>query len=168
MPYTTHEGGHTAMHYALFENATPHDIAYCEKRIAELWERNPSSREKDAEEFYQWRAFGTYSDTENQNKINFVSKQSKGKLPDGWSQDRENVVVYCSSEDEFAAIGEEWKNPLYKSQLEGLQEISAAARELPDTIDIYLRVHPNLSGVHNKFSRALSGLAHDRFQNHPG
>jgi hypothetical protein len=60
-----------------------------------------------------------------------------------------NIVIYNSSEDEFAAIGDEWKNPIFVDQHDEIASIVHSMRG-NKRVHIYLRVHPNLKNVKYK------------------
>ena len=53
-------------------------------------------------------------------------------LPEGWDERKNNVAIFPSSEDEFTAIGDVWKNPLYVDQQDGIRKVIAALRGDPD------------------------------------
>ncbi len=101
------EEGGDLDHYALFENATPHDIKYRTQQMLKAW--NSSSKEeleRKGAEFFEKRASGYkgYGVIKS-----FTGNQKQGLLPEKWDPEAHNVVIYCSSEDKFAAIGEQWK-----------------------------------------------------------
>lgn len=141
-----HERGCNINHYAIYENALPIDLQYNEKLIRESWEdAEKKDKEQIASDFYRDRVQG-----KEQSWYSYIVKQEKGLLPQEWDVNKENIVIFNSSEDEFAAIGEEWKNPLYRTQIEGIERIVASMAEYSERFHVYLRIHPNLSGVQNK------------------
>jgi len=137
-----HDRGSVLEKFALFENALPHDIKKAEERIQLAWESaaNPSERHQVAGRFFEERASGI-----TRNWFSFVDQQMKGLLPESWDPDHHNVVIYTSSEDEMVAIGDEWRNPIYRDQINGLKRIVEDARGNP-RLRLYIRVHPNLRG----------------------
>ncbi len=152
-----HDRGHDIRHYAIYENALPHDLDYVTSLIKGLWEREPDVEKKTgvAAAFYLQRRRG-----EEQSWFSFVKDQQPGMLPEGWSDAKHNVAVFCSSEDEFEAAGEEWRNPLYSDQLDAMRRILADPKiEDNRGIHLYLRVHPNLRAVDNPYTRELRGLS---------
>lgn len=154
-----HERGSHLTRYALFENRLPHDISNIHRRIQTTWESTPApDREKLAARFYEARANGRILSWHS-----FVDQQEQGSLPPDWDDNRNNIVIFNSSEDEFAAIGDEHRNPLYPDQAQG---ISAIARDLSDSENcrLYLRMHPNLAGIENDSVRALFELPTDLIQ----
>ena len=76
----------------------------------------------------------------------FVTQQRPEELPPGWRMDRNNIAVFMSSEDEFVAVGDSWRNPLYPGQFEGLEQIISALRG-NDRAHLYVRLHPNQSSM---------------------
>lgn len=160
--YGIFEEGCDINHYEIFWNATPHSIAYRDKSMREIWNNGDRAQLiKKATDFYTNRAKGSsgYGGMKS-----FTAQQEKGKLPDSWNPNYHNVVIYCSSEDEFAAIGDEWKNPLYDSQLDGLCAIAQSMKEHAGNTMIYLRMHPNLINLTNHFTRTCQSIAHERFE----
>ncbi len=152
-----HERGHDIHHYSLYENTMPHDLRYVDARIRERWDHASADpeRERVAAGFFLDRSKGVMHSW-----FPFLKHQREGLLPRDWDSGRHNVAVFCSSEDEFAAIEDEWSNPLYDSQLEALGKILASLNASRDDIRLYLRFHPNLAGVENEYTRRLLGLQH--------
>lgn len=148
-----HERGHSKDFYELYENTTPHDRKYVVKKMQELWDSADSSKRNElGESFYTERAAG-----KSQGWYSFTDKQQKGLLPENWSDSKRNVVIFNSSEDEFASIGDDWKNELYASQLGAISKIIKDCLKFSD-IHFYLRVHPNLSKVDNSEIREIKKL----------
>lgn len=135
-----HERGHSINHYALYSNVLPHSIANTESLMLSAWASAPDQFKREiGTKFYLDRAAGI-----EQSWYSFVKDQGKDLLPDKWDENAENVVIYNSSEDEFASIGSEWKNPLYCNQLDAINRIVVSLEQEPDhRIHIYLRMHPN-------------------------
>lgn len=73
--------------------------------------------------------------------------QHEGLLPEGFKNDLRNVVIFNSSQDEIAALGDEWMdNQLFSTQFDAIEYmIQHAASD----IHFYLRIHPNLKGVYH-------------------
>ena len=57
-------------------------------------------------------------------------------------QPANNVVIFNSSEDEFVAIGDSWRNTLYDSQEGAVARIATALLDRPD---IRLRLPAHLA-----------------------
>ncbi|MDG2380527.1 MAG: hypothetical protein P8N76_02530 [Pirellulaceae bacterium] len=147
-----HDVGQDHSYYSIYENRLPHDHLACAKTVQQTWEQGEADRELQAERWFDERASGRVRSGRC-----FVDSQNNGQLPGQWSPTKRNVAIFTSSEDEFAAIGESWKNPLYKSQLDGLQQIVHAMKACEQT-HLYIRVHPNLKGVNNPQTRAVHHL----------
>jgi len=83
-------------------------------------------------------------------------------LPPGWDADKRNVVVFGSSEDEFAAIGAEWDRRVYPGQAEALRRICSGLAADP-AVQVTLRLHPNMAGLDRGYARELLALdgSHD-------
>jgi hypothetical protein len=156
-----HERGHDIHHYSLETNTTAHDLAYMQQQILGQWERaaGDSRRKEIAEKYYLDRSKGVV-----QSWYSFLGRQKEGLLPASWNPARKNIVIFNSSEDEYAATDAQWNNPLYANQLEGLQRIVQSLEADHDGIHLYLRIHPNLIGVNNKHTMALYDLGRDFFE----
>jgi hypothetical protein len=141
-----HERGSSIYKYALYRNALPHDLNKGEIDIIKAWEDSTDeNKERVAADFYHGRAAG-----KDDSWHSFVKKQRENMLPEKWDAKKTNIVLFNSSEDEFGAIGDEWLNPLYNSQSEGISKIVHSLERFQDKYHIYLRMHPNLAGVVNK------------------
>lgn len=149
----THDRGCDLNHFQLYPNVLPHNIEHNDNLILKSWDSaDKLSRNEIGSRFYIERSMG-----QKQNWISFTSEQKKECLPQNWDNNKRNIVIYISSEDEFVAIGDSWKNPLYGSQLEGLKRIIADL-SCDNSIHVYLRVHPNLRNVQNKSMDRLYDL----------
>lgn len=143
--YVTHEIGHNIHFYALYPNTLPHSLTYTESAIRQAWQNAEDDRRREeiAANFFIDRTKGI-----EQNWYSFTKTQIEGLLPHGWEHNQKNIIIFTSSEDEIAAIGDEYQNPIYASQLEGITSI-AASLEHAGGIHLYVRMHPNLKGIKN-------------------
>ncbi|TWU43988.1 Capsule polysaccharide biosynthesis protein [Novipirellula aureliae] len=138
-----HERGANNTKYQLFKNHLPHDRPPFLESLNDAWHSaDPEVRETEGATFFTNRRMGI-----EDGWTSFTKKQRTGFLPESWDPAQRNLVIFNSSEDEFIGIGEEWKNPIYPSQGIAIQQI---ANDLQNTgMKIYVRMHPNLSGVNN-------------------
>jgi hypothetical protein len=90
------------------------------------------------------------------------TKDQVDELPENWDTSKKNVVIFNSSEDEFASLGIEWKNTIYTSQIEGITNIVKGLSDMPN-VHVYLRVHPNLRKVINDDKKRLYNLDFPNF-----
>lgn len=154
-----HERGSSIHKYALFKNSLPHDINYIETCIRETWQNSKDiDKEQIASDFYHTRARG-----KDQAWFSFVKKQKPGLLPNQWDLNKKNIVIFNSSEFEFSAIGDQWRNPLYESQVEGIRKIVVSMFPYRDQYHIFLRMHPNLSRVQNRSVTDFYDIVADNF-----
>jgi hypothetical protein len=153
-----YENGSTIHKLHQYIDHVPLDIPYTQGLIEAAWRDAPDTveRERIARTFYE-------KATKGQSMLNYIASQKSGLLPDGFDATLHNIAIYNSSEDELAAVGDEWKNPIYESQLSGLQQLQSSIAQLPENVRLYLRVHPHLRGVNNEFTRSLWALRNDRF-----
>lgn len=150
-----HERGPDLKKFRVFKNHLPHDRKSVEKIIRSLWEAGGPEKVAVGRKFYEERARGS-------NLFSFTKDQQEGKLPPAWSEDKEHVVIFNSSEDEFASIGKEWEEGVYDTQLEGISRIVDRFQADQDR-QFFLRIHPNLNEVDNASLRALYQLEAPNF-----
>lgn len=147
-----HERGSDNTKYALFENHLPHDRAPFVERLERAWENaDPDNRETIGTEFFERRRRGIEDLWHS-----FIKQQETGQLPDSWDATRKNLVIFNSSEDEFIGIGKEWQNPIYPSQGHAIEQIVGDLKD--DSLKIYVRMHPNLTGIDNSDTRRILAL----------
>ncbi len=141
-----HERGCNQDKFQIFKNTFPHNISYLQNRMAELWENaDPQTRHQAAEQFYKDRVNGVDGAW-----LSFTKEQKAEKLPDNWDESKRNFALFTSSENEFVAIGDQWKNTYYTTQVDGLGQMIADLPNIDPKIHIYVRVHPNLRNVTNQ------------------
>jgi hypothetical protein len=154
----THERGANIHKYAVYKNALPHDWDYTVHEIRESWAKaQVDHRVAVAEQFYLDRAGG-----KQQSWLSYVTNQENGLLPEGWDPHKKNLAIFNSSEDEFAATGDEWLQNLYATQLVGVNKI-VQDLSTRDNVHVYLRMHPNLVDVHNESVEGLYRIRANNF-----
>jgi hypothetical protein len=138
-----HERGNSIKHYSLFKNSSILDLNNTQNLIVSKWNSSdPNEREQKASAWFNTRIGGKM-----ENWYSFLADQIF-QLPENWDETKENILICNSSEDEMASLGDEWKNPLYLSQSEGILRIIEDSI-LNTNIHFYLRIHPNLVSVSN-------------------
>lgn len=147
-----HERGPEFNQYSLTKNTYPHSIRYVEDQILKYAEDETPQEEKERIGS-QW--FIDRQSHALQNWTVYTKKQKDGCLPVGMSQHAFNIAIFNSSEDEMVAI-EEWRNPYYVTQNEGIEKILTDMSN--DDIHFYLRVHPNLKDTDNSQTKNLHRL----------
>ena len=150
--FLIHDRGNNSNYYELYDDL-PHSLNLFPQNIERYWnlENDENKKNEIANTFYDERIQG-----KEQSWVSFVKDQTFDKLPSDWDKNKKNIVIYTSSEDEFAAVGKEWENPLYKNQSEGILSIINDDKiNLNKDIHIYIRIHPNLKGVNNSSTKPL-------------
>jgi hypothetical protein len=142
----TYEGGHNSNKFIIVKGTYFHDIENKKEEIEKYWKREEKKEVKKerAKKFFRDRRYGSGGEFP---EAQFKEGQSDGELPDGFDKSRRNIVIFSSSEDEFAAI-EGYENPIYEDQMKGINKIIENEKIRKD-IKFYLRVHPNLKNVSN-------------------
>jgi hypothetical protein len=144
LDYYTYEVGASAQKYHIFKNALPHSITFKEVEMDKMWEKeDPKIREKTAIDWFHNRQRGTSADV-----ARFLKKQELGLLPEGFDSNKNNVVIFITSEDEMVAI-KEWKFDQYVYQNDALFKIFDRYKSRSDT-HFYLRVHPHLRNIESR------------------
>jgi hypothetical protein len=139
--YVTHDRGRDHDHFELHGNRLPHDRVAMLGEIHRVWDqREEPERTRIARSFFEERRAGLLRSWRS-----YVGGQVPGRLPEGWDAERRNVVVFASSEDEMVGIGDDWKNQLYDSQVEGIRDIAARATA-ERNVELWVRMHPNQAG----------------------
>ncbi|NEO24146.1 hypothetical protein [Moorena sp. SIO4A5] len=130
------ERGATYDRYELFDQP-PHDMAYLREKIKTYWQQAGMDREELGHTFYKNRRQG-----EGIGSTHFTSKQQQGVVPGRRSNQRQ-IVYYSSSDDEYAAISDLVKHPIFKNQREAVESLITW---VSNRMDCYLtiRIHPHL------------------------
>lgn len=163
IPYTTLEAvyGLERNFKSVFHNSTPHSIEKNAELINYFWDNSTLdlyTRIRKGRSFFEKRKNAEYTG----DKI-YTKNQVENLLPDKWDYTKKNIVIFNSSEDEFAAIGDEYdKFKLFNSQLEGLEYIKTKLAD-KSNIRITLRVHPNLSNINYSYATNLKKLKSGNF-----
>ena len=91
-------------------------------------------------------------------RYRWAQGQRHGTLPDVLRDNASDlkVGVFVSSEDEMTAI-DDYKNPVYRDQLEALEAI--VSHPWPTTTELFIRSHPNLRGLDNTQTRLINNAA---------
>ena len=146
------DGGKT-WRKVFFEDHLPHDIKYWCKRRDYSWEHYNLTEEekvKLGKSFYENRRNGIYAG----DKI-YTKNMVKGKIPD-LDETKINIGIINSSEDEYAAVGEDWDRlKFFPTQYDGI--IYMLEHAAPN-VHYYLRIHPNLAKIPYRFHTDLLKL----------
>lgn len=139
-----HERGPDLEHYGLFVNAMPHEIEPNLRAIDAAWrtsELPEEERRRIGAEWFEGRPQGKLGSW-----TNFLDGQSADALPEDWDPDAHNVVLFTTTEFEFAAIGKEWESPLFESPHAATLGI-ARALSARGKAHLTVRLHPNPDGA---------------------
>jgi len=144
-----------------YKNVLPHNIRYKANLVEKCWtgsKLSESEKTKIGTNFFNRQKSG-----ESIIFPSYTQGMSKEEVPDYLSNGNKNIVLFNSSDDEFAALGEEYKNPFFKNQNEGLEYLSKLFGERLRSYNLIIRMHPNLAGVEHKFVEEIKQL----HQKHP-
>ena len=163
IPFTTLEyvKGVSKNFKDVYVNSIPHSIDKKTELINTYWENSKLDYETKCEigsSFFERRRSSLYTG----DKL-YTKDQVENLLPNNWDSTKKNIVIFNSSEDEFAAVGDEFdKYKIFSSQLDGLNFLKNNLRDNPE-INITLRIHPNLSDVQYSYAKELLKLQSDNF-----
>lgn len=138
-----------------FYNNTPHNIEYGTAQTLAFWNSPALPLEEKvalAEHFFLSRRNAVVAG----DKV-YVKEQVEGLLPDNWDNTKHNIVIFNSSEDEYASLGDEFEENIFPSQYQGIKYLFELFKDRTD-FHIYLRVHPNLKEVGYAYHHALYDL----------
>ncbi|WAN69621.1 hypothetical protein BJP36_36620 [Moorena producens JHB] len=130
------ERGATYERYELFDQP-PHDFAYLREKLQTYWQQAGMDREELGHAFYKNKRQG-----EGIGSTRFTSEQQQGLVPEQTANHRQ-IVYYSSSDDEYAAIGDLVKHPIFNNQREAVKSLITWAS---NRMDCYLtiRIHPHV------------------------
>ncbi len=131
-----HERGATQNQYEVFQKQ-PHDFKYIRHQIKNYWQVADINKRDIAHDFYQRRRQGDGIGWKS-----FTQHQQKGLAPKPLVKYRQ-IIYYSSSDDEFAAVGDLVKNPLFPNQREAIKFLINWIDQ-QDNCQLTIRVHPHL------------------------
>ena len=125
-----------------FINSSPHNIEYLTLQINNLWETaDKKTRKNIGSDYYKIKLSG-----QNIDDVSYTQRQHSNLLPNNWDDSKHNVVIFNSSEDEFASLGKEWEYKFGKDIFSTIDEL--LSRFIDDkNYHFFLRIHPNLRKV---------------------
>lgn len=149
-------------HIDFYKNTFPHDHKSRFELVEEYWKHSSLKNEEKKEigaSFYEHQKSG-----ESVVFPSYTGKMKKGKVPESILNDKKNIVVFNSSDDEIAAFGELFQNPYFKDQNEGIRFLANYIGENLTEHNLIIRMHPNLAGVHQSYVDEIRDL-HQTFPN---
>jgi len=137
------------VNYYFYKDNLPHNIKSICDSVRRTWdEADLTEDEKTArgKTFFVNRRTSQFAG----DRI-YTLEQKAGVLPAGFDKSKRNIIIYVSSEDEFASIDSEYDdNNIFTSQNHAAREIFNHFKNNTD-IHFYLRIHPNLKNVKYKY-----------------
>ena len=153
IPAWVHERAGYVERFQVSLDTYPHDLAAIKRGIETCVppEGLDDAQRQAALDWFAQRRAGVV-----QSWHSFTAAQEAGRVPESLGKAVLDVGIFNSSEDEFVAI-EEWTNPFYATQNEGIERLLADLGDDP-RIQFHLRMHPNLSGQRNTQMAGLAAL----------
>jgi hypothetical protein len=130
-------------YYQTFGNNLPHSIKTYLDNVESTWQTTNSLQEKQkvADNFFLSKRKGKAIYDKS-----YVKDQKPGKLPENYNKNKKTFVLYNSSDDEFAAVGNEFDNPIFIDQIDGIKFLVEYFKSQKD-YQLIIRMHPNLKGL---------------------
>ncbi|MEM7550838.1 MAG: hypothetical protein AAF363_14235 [Bacteroidota bacterium] len=129
----------------VFDNSLPHNIQNLSQRYLDTWERSTldqEEKERIAKQYFEFKRFGNAAVGKS-----YIDKQKADLVPNKVDFSKKTVVLYTSSEDEFAAVGDEYRNPFFGDQNEGIRYVINLFKEKLVDMELVVRMHPNQAGL---------------------
>ncbi len=145
-----------------YKNVLPHNIRYKANLVDQCWrdsELTEAAKNEIGGEFFIRQKSG-----ESIIFPSYTQKMNKEEVPGYMLNGNKNIVLFNSSDDEFAALGEEYRNPFFKNQNEGLEYLNDLFGERLKNFNLIIRMHPNLAGVKHKYVEKIKEL-HQQYSN---
>lgn len=146
-------------HFMVYRDRMLHEIDYYAERIESHWngQADEVKKRQAAEDFFEGRR-----SRKNAGKV-YAAKQDLGALPEGWNPDRHNIVVFTSSEDEKVSLNSEWDRMIFPTQYGGLKFLENSLKHLEADVEIWVRLHPNLTSVSYESLEQMRKMGSERF-----
>lgn len=139
-----------------YKNVLPHDIRYKANLVKQCWKESGLSEIEKKEigtNFFIRQKLG-----ESIIFPSYTQGMVKEEVPDYMLNGNKNIVLFNSSDDEFAALGEEYNNPYFKNQNEGLEYLCDLFEKSLEDFNLIIRMHPNLAGVDHEYVKEIKEL----------
>ena len=156
VPFYTYEIGSSYRSYELFRNHLPHSIIARQENMFSIWDDQNEEKVRLSKKWYEDKVKGQNTD----DKV-YIKDQVKRLLPDNFDNNKVNIGIFNSSEDEMKTI-EEWQHDLYTTQNEAIEKILKKFSG-QNGYHFYVRNHPNLSHVNNSQTSELKNFNYENF-----
>jgi hypothetical protein len=157
--FTLRRDVYMGFNYGKFQ---PHSIEFHNEFMLKQWEESTfekKERIKIGQEFFERKRNNISA-----GGLVYTANQELGILPEKWDNNKRNIVIFNSSEDEFVAVGDEYsKKAFFPNQFIGINNILELLKGEKD-IHIYIRVHPAQRNVQYKYHHDLYKLS-EKYEN---
>lgn len=149
--FFTHERGADKDRFILIKNQIPHHLSRIIDDIEKTWIEGSSDKIKIGNKFFVDRRQGI-----NQSWVSFTEDQKLNLLPTDFDPKKRNIAIFNTSIDEYESFPD-FKNLIYSNDNEGIRKIAETFSAHPE-FHFYLRVHPNLKGLHNQQMKEIKNM----------
>ena len=130
--------------YMEYKDDIPQSLKIASQMIETMWNDTRYSiveKKQKACDFYERRRNGIPAG----DRV-YIKHQKPLMLPSNWNYRKRNIVIFNSSEDEFASLNKDFSEiNLFKSQLKAWDYLFSHIQD--SDFHFYLRIHPNLEGI---------------------
>jgi hypothetical protein len=162
IPVLAIENFRTGGYKEYFPDSLPHNMDLKGRKMEECWQLALTPENQKI-------ALGeTFFTRKRKGEVVVDKAYSKGYvkrlLPEGIDLNRKSIVLFNSSDDEFAAVGKDYRKTLFRNQVEGIDHLIELIGKKYHEFQLIIRMHPNLSGL--EFSYVSDVLScHKRYDN---
>ncbi|WP_440679474.1 capsular polysaccharide export protein, LipB/KpsS family [Candidatus Pelagibacter sp. HIMB1517] len=128
-------------------NHLPTDYYYQSERVKDFYDNfNISEYKKKQITNYYYKSLRLGKKI--QDKVSYTKNQKYDLLPENFNKNDNNITIFNSSEDEYAALGGIYDKIIFKNQTKAIDWICKKLKRKNSTkIKLWLRIHPNLKNV---------------------
>lgn len=145
-----------------YDNSLPYNIKAKQTLIENFWNESLDSERRKisvGSQFFEKKREGL----ETISRV-YTANQERNYLPSELDNGQRNIVLFNSSDDEHAAVGDEYRNPFFENQNEGIMFLIALAKTKLNAFNLIIRMHPNLANVKFDYMHSVLGL-HQKYKN---
>lgn len=150
-----HESGKVSNRFWTVKNNFIHSLSGLKTMIEDSFQSSDLPKAEMKKIAAEW--FEERRDKSSKNQIIFIGGQEEKHLPENFSDEKINAVIFNTSEDEVVGF-DDFNNPYYKNQNEGIRQMLEDFKDY-EKLHFYIRIHPNLKDLQNAQIKFLYQLA---------
>lgn len=160
VPYVLHDRAGQLNKHWVVSNTSLHSLPYWADEMTRHWSSHPLQLDEKVKVGSEW--FDHRRSNKKQFWYSFTADQNVA-LPESFDRSKTNIVVFSSSEWEFAGM-EDYGSSLYPTQNDAVEIIAQELLDCPQ-FQIYYRIHPNQKGRTNSESKFIDDRLKGKYSN---